>query len=79
MSFKISTTAEKACSQKSSVMESPQPRISNPGTGEPERPFTRPGPGAARRALPALHNYGAAWQHPSPRCRSCALQWSASL
>lgn len=60
MSFKISTTAEPACSQKSSVMESPQTRISNPGTGEPERPFARPEPGAARRALAALHNYGAA-------------------
>lgn len=66
MSFKSSTTAEQARSQKSSVMESPQTRISNPGTGEPERPFTRPGPGAALHALPALHNYGAAWQHPSP-------------
>lgn len=66
MSFKISTTAERAWSRKSSVMESPQTRISNPGTGEPECPFTRPVPGAARRALPALHNNGAIWQHPPP-------------
>lgn len=41
------------------------PLISNPGTGEPERPFTRAVPGAARRALPALHKHGATWQHPS--------------
>lgn len=65
MSFKISTTAEQACTQKSSVMLSPQTMISNLGTGEPLRLVTRPEPGAARRALPALHNYGAAWQHPS--------------
>lgn len=48
-------------------MESPQTRLSSPAAGEPGRLFMRPKPGgAARRALPALHNYGVAWQHPSP-------------
>lgn len=66
-SFKTSKTAKQACSQKSSVMESPQTRLSSPAAGEPGRLFMRPkAGGAARRALPALHNYGVAWQHPSP-------------
>ena len=70
MSFKIST--EKTRSQKSSVMKSPQTRLSKPGTGEPGRPFTRTDPGAARHALPALHYCWAAWQHPSPAARHAA-------
>lgn len=60
-SFKTSKTAKQACSQKSSVMESPQTRLSSPAAGEPGRLFMRPkAGGAARRALPALHNYGVA-------------------
>lgn len=63
-------------------MESPQTRVSKPSTGEPERPFTRPEPGAARRALPALpalHNYGADWQHPSPAADHALCSRAPSL
>lgn len=77
MSINIWTNAERARSGESTVMESPERRISKAGAGEPERPFTRPVAGAARCALPALHHHGTTWQHPSPSdgpasCRSAS-------